>query len=181
MAFICMLHHMRLSVPRAVTLSVIACSVVSFTPACLASLGCSLACLLACLLDSSINSFIDDCGEFEIFTYTIFKRLYVFLYSYWSLVSVLILCILIDPLYWYYFPVLWSTIVVSTMLITWHAITWHLTPACYHLTPIWCYLSPATWNITTCLVIIICQESYLAIMYYKQWPIFLVLMYFCYS
>jgi len=77
----------------------------------------------------------------------------VFLYSYRS------------P-YRYYFPVLRYTIVISTMIIT---------PACYYLTLVWFHLSPATWYITTWLVIIIFWESNLAFLYYIQWPVSLVL------
>ena len=115
---------------------------ITFAPACLASLGCSLACLLACLLDRSINSFIDGYEKFEIFTYIIFQKLHVFLYSYWSPVSVLFFYIRTDPLYRFYFSILWYTIVISTVLITWHAITWHRTPDA-----ITCLLLVITWHL----------------------------------
>jgi len=49
--------------------------------------------------------------EFEIFTYTVYRKI------------VLFFSIHTDLLYQYYFPVLWYTIVlISTVLITWHVI-----------------------------------------------------------
>jgi len=76
MTFICMLRHVRLAMPRAVTTRAWQYLVMymSFALACLASLECSLACLPTCLLDSSINSFIDGCEEFKIFTYIVFQN-----------------------------------------------------------------------------------------------------------
>jgi len=120
----------------------------------------------------------------------------IFLYSYWSPVSVSFSCIRTDPLYRCRFLVCIpipcistvSCIVISTVLIldvllldTWllHAITW----PCL-LSPDACLISLITWHLTTCLVIIIFRESCPDILYYIQWPVFLVLVcsyYFCNS
>jgi len=160
---------------------------VSFAPAFLAWM---FTCLLARLLAWKYNyySFLDGCEEFETCTYTVFQNcsvfLYscrspvsvpfflfvqiscistIFLYSYWSPISVLFSCIRTDLLYRYHFSILWYTIVISTMLLL---DNWHLIPECYHLTPIWYHLSPATLYITTRLVIILVRESCPAILYY---------------
>ena len=135
-AFIRMLRHVRFVRLRAViTPSVVASSVVrsASLQLCLALLGCSLA-FPACLLDNStVILFIDGCEEFEIFTYTVFLKLYyfsvfvpipcistvflysyigtIFLYSYRSPISVLFSYICTDLLYRYHFPILWHTIV----------------------------------------------------------------------
>ena len=61
----------------------------------------------------------------------------IFLYSYWSPISISFSCMGNDPLYRYF-----SCIVISIVLIIYHAITWHMTLTYYHLTPIWYHLSP---------------------------------------
>ena len=116
----------------------------------------------------------------------------VFLYSYRSSISVLFSCIRTDRLYRYHFPIFipipcigivflyWKyMIVILTMLLlnTWllHAITW----PCL-LSPDACLISLITWHLTTCLVIIIFRESCPDILYYIQWPVFLVLVCSCY-
>jgi len=54
------------------------------------------------------------------------KNCVVFLYLYWSPVSVLFTCICINFWYRYRFLVLWYSIVISTMLVTWYIITWYV-------------------------------------------------------
>jgi len=56
----------------------------------LTPLECLLAYFLACLLDNLTIILLDDCEEFETFTYTIFK-------------TILFSCIRTDLLYRYYF------------------------------------------------------------------------------
>jgi len=105
-----------LVVPRAVTTPSAIALYASFAPALLSS-AWMFACLLACLLDDLTIILLDDCEEFEIFTYTIFQNCIVFQHLYRSPISVLFSCICTDLHYRYCFRVSYYSIVISIVLI----------------------------------------------------------------
>jgi len=137
------------------------------------------------MLDDLTIILLDGCEEFEILLILFFKTvlffsirtglLYryrflvfvpipyigtIFLYLYWSPVSVLFFCICTDPQYRCRFSVLWCSIVISNVLIAWRAITYYVD----NLTPdmllldicplLWYHLSPTTCHVNTWPVII---------------------------
>ena len=125
---------------------------VSFASACLASLECMFACMPACLFNSTITLSLMVVKGLKPDLYY-FPNCIIFLYSYWSPISVSFSCIRTDPLYRFCFPD--SDIYYAYLLDVLPPACDHVTPVWYHLTPDSCMLSPDTCFISliTCYLI----------------------------
>jgi len=152
-----------------------------------------LACPLTCLTVQLLFFYWWLRSAWNLYWYY-FSKLYCFLYSYRSLVSVAFSRIRTELLYWYRFlvfvlipiSVLFSCIVIydSDIYCAYYLTYYYLTPDSCMLSPNTCLLSLITCHMIyyylTCDYHISGILSYYPVLY-MHWPVFLVLMYSCSS